>query len=342
MLCRSIAAVGVCLLLPDIARADSEILNQTAALFQSATAGWFASIFPAARNLFLLLMTIEIAWSGIEYVLAGDFPIGAFFRRLAAVLFFFVILNNAQVWIPSVIESFVALGSNAVNSPVPVTPTGIIDMGISLADALRKSAQETSGVFGLSLDSVLIAVAATLVLLGFGLIALQFLLALVESYVVIGAGIILIGFAGSRWTVGFAERFLGYAVSVGVKLLVLTLIVGTGTSLAVSWFPTLQAADADFGDAMAVALSSVVFLGVTFSAPSLATAILNGASSLGLGTAFAGALSVASAATPATRAAYATVRTAATVGGSATAALYRAAVNAGRTAVRNPADPYRR
>jgi type IV secretion system protein TrbL len=325
-------------MLPTAAQADTAILNATGDLFAQAMTRWYDIMFPAARNLFLLLMTIEVAWTAIELTLAGDFQVGTFFRRVLAVLFFFVLLVNAREWLPALVDSFVALGSRAAGANIALSPTAIIDQGIALAGQI---AERTSALFGVfSINGLLIFASALLVLLSFGLIALQFLLALVEVYLVLGAGVLLIGFAGSRWSIGYTERFLGYAFSVGVKLFVLTLIIGTGTSLASSWFPTLQVGG--LTNFMAVGLSSLVFLGLTFASQSVAGALQGGASSLGLGTAFAGALSVASAATPVTRAAYATVRAGAQVGGSATAALYRAAVNAGRVAVRNPADPYRR
>jgi len=47
---------------------------------------------------------------------------------------------------------------------------------------------------------------------------IQFLVAMVESYIVVAAGFIFLGFGGSRWTVPYAERYIGLAVSNGVKI----------------------------------------------------------------------------------------------------------------------------
>ena len=65
--------------------------------------------------------------------------------------------------------------------------------------------------------------------LSFALIAGQMLLALCEAYVGVGGGVLLLGFSGSRWTIKFAEGFLGWIVGVGIKLFFLYLLVGDWT-----------------------------------------------------------------------------------------------------------------
>jgi P-type conjugative transfer protein TrbL len=75
------------------------------------------------------------------------------------------------------------------------------------------------------------AITALLSFIAFVVIAGQLALTLIEMYVIIGGGVLLLGFAGSRWTIPFAERYLSSAVAVGIKLFVLYLIIGVGTAL---------------------------------------------------------------------------------------------------------------
>ena len=69
---------------------------------------------------------------------------------------------------------------------------------------------------------------AVVIFIAYLAIAIQFVVAMVESYLVIGAGVIFLGFGGSRWTAAYVERYIAYAVSVGMKILVLYLLVGAG------------------------------------------------------------------------------------------------------------------
>ena len=60
-----------------------------------------------------------------------------------------------------------------------------------------------------------------------------------SRYIIIGGGALLLRFNGSKWTQVFAEKYLGYAVSVGIKLFALYLIVGLGQNLANTWVTRL-------------------------------------------------------------------------------------------------------
>ena len=68
---------------------------------------------------------------------------------------------------------------------------------------------------------------AVVIFIAYLAIAIQFVVAMVESYLVIGAGVIFLGFGGSRWTAAYVERYIAYAVSVGMKILVLYLLGGS-------------------------------------------------------------------------------------------------------------------
>lgn len=68
---------------------------------------------------------------------------------------------------------------------------------------------------------------------------------MVESFIVIGPGILFLGFAGSRWTKFFTERYLSYLASVGVKLFVLYLIMGVGMGMRSGATPSSRALFAD-------------------------------------------------------------------------------------------------
>ena len=50
--------------------------------------------------------------------------------------------------------------------------------------------------------------------------------------------LIFLGFGGSRWTAPYVERYIGLAVSIGVKIVLLYCLISAGQSLGVGWLET--------------------------------------------------------------------------------------------------------
>jgi type IV secretion system protein TrbL len=120
------------------------------------------------------------------------------------------------------------------------------------------------------------------VVIAFAVIAAQLLVALVESFIVIGAGVLFLGFAGSRWTKFFTERYLSYVASIGVKLFVLYLIMGVGMGIAARWMPVLERGGFSPIPFFYVMGGSLVFVFLTWHIPSVAGSMMAGAVSLSL------------------------------------------------------------
>ena len=89
----------------------------------------------------------------------------------------------------------------------------------------------TSAFFTKPGSSLALVFAALIIVLSYGIITLQFIVAMVESYIIVAAGFIFIGFGGSRWTVPYTERYIGLAVSTGVKIMLLYLLIGAGINI---------------------------------------------------------------------------------------------------------------
>ena len=264
----------------------TSILTDLVNAFQGATAGWFAALFPIARNLFFTLATIEIVWAASWWVIERDDPTQIFvqfLKRIIAIGFFLAVLTFADVWIPAIIDGFATAGQVAGGLP-ELNPSTVIDQGIAVASSLISSIS-VAGWFTSPGGNFVAAIAALLAFLAFVVIAGQLALALIEMYVVIGGGVLLLGFAGSRWTIPFAERYLSYAVAIGIKLFVLYLIIGVGTSLAASWGPTLAGVGTLPSDLFAILGASLVYMIVAWQIPTFASALIAGSVNLTLGTA---------------------------------------------------------
>jgi type IV secretion system protein TrbL len=262
------------------------ILTDLVNAFQAATAGWFGALFPIARNLFFTLAAIEIVWAASWWVVERDDPtqiLVQFLKRIIAIGFFLAVLTFADVWVPAIIDGFATAGRTAGGLP-ELNPSTVIDQGIAVASTLIASIS-VAGWFTSPGGNLVAAIASLLTFLAFVIIAGQLALSLIEMYIVIGGGVLLLGFAGSRWTIPFAERYLSYAVAIGIKLFVLYLIIGVGTALAASWAPTLANAGTSPSDLFAILGASLVYMIVAWQIPSFASSLIAGSVNLTLGSA---------------------------------------------------------
>lgn len=271
----------------------------------NSSAQWMQRAIQIATMVFGMLVLIEFTWFAMQMTLKKaelSEIITSLMFKVVAIGFFFTLLLNAPTWIPLISQSFMQAGATISGTTVEqFSPSAIISRGLDAA-ALLVAAQQADapgtwelltspGQAGAALlTSIIIGLAALMLVIAFAILALQFLVALLESYIVLGAGALLLGFSGSRWTMSFSEKYLGYSVSVGAKLLVVMVLVGFGTTFAdgvIAHWNTLRAGTGAGGikivDYLAVLAGSVLFGAMSFMLPSLAGSLLNGAASMSLG-----------------------------------------------------------
>ncbi|MDI1245195.1 MAG: P-type conjugative transfer protein TrbL [Rhodoferax sp.] len=273
---------------------------------QGASGGWMSSALGYAKTLFFGLAALEFAWSAIQLTLKkselSEIMVGTLFKVMS-LSFFAMVLIKAPEWIPAIIDSFKVAGAGVGGAAV-LSPSSVFDQGLQVASSLMQFSNDaapstgdmiintlTSSGQGLGkfmLSSIIVGVASVFIILGYGLIAVQLLITLVESYLIIGGGAIMLGFSGSRWTHNLSEKYFGYAISIGVKLFTIYLIIGFGDSFTQALKDTIAASYAahpegpSFGDYLGVGGASL-FYGVTgYMAPGLAGSMLNGTVAMSL------------------------------------------------------------
>jgi len=273
---------------------------------QGASGGWMATALGYATNLFFGLAALEFAWSAIQLTLKkselSEIMVGTLFKVMS-LSFFAMVLIKAPEWIPAIINSFKAAGAGVGGTSV-LSPSAVFDQGLQVAASLMQFSNDAApstgdmiintltnsgqGLGKFMLSAIIVGVASVFIVLGYGLIAVQLLITLVESYLIIGGGALMLGFSGSRWTHNLSEKYFGYAISVGVKLFTIYLIIGFGDSFTQALKDTIAAAyvahpeGPSFGDYLGVGGASL-FYGVTgYMAPGLAGSMLNGTVAMSL------------------------------------------------------------
>ena len=272
------------------------ILTGLASQFSTTTGPWTTTALGYAQDLFFALVAIEIAWSAITYVLQKDsLPdfLAALLLKIISVGFFYILLQPqyGPVWISDVIASFSQAGSaiGGQSQFGPSDPSSVFNCGTDIANAMLQSL--SGNPVGLTFGNILPAIEACFaalicalgVVLAFAIIAGQLLITLIESYIVIGAGVFMLGFTGSRWTLVFGEKYVGYAFSVGIKLFMLELIIGLGYGLGQQWAALFGNGIAPPGTYIEVVGAALIFGFVSWQIPGLAASLMNGAPRMTLG-----------------------------------------------------------
>jgi type IV secretion system protein TrbL len=191
-----------------------------------------------------------------------------------------------------VFESFAGLGLKASGTELSsadfLRPGRIAQVGI---DAGRPILESISGLMGYVsffenfIQIVVLLFAWVIVLLAFFILAIQLFVTLIEFKLTTLAGFILIPFGLFGKTAFAAERVLGNVISSGVKVMVLAVIVGIGSSLFSQFTVSSAGAQVGIEDAMALVLAALALLGLGIFGPGIANGIVSGGPQLGAGAA---------------------------------------------------------
>ncbi len=270
-----------------VINAPTQILQQ----YQSVRSAWLTVVAGYANRLFGILALIEVAWTGIILLLdKTDMQswTAALIRRMMFIGAFYALLQFGTTWIPAIIDSFVMVGQNASGVP-SLSPSGILARGLQITGSLLVGAAKSGwmAALGTALCMIFAAILSFLAFLG---LCIQFVVATIESYLVIGAGFLFLGFGGSRWTAPYVERYIAYAVSCGVKIMLIYLLIGAGFILSNGWVTAAQNivfSAQPATDALDIAAAAIIFLMICWNAPKLAAAMLGGSPALSGGDAVA-------------------------------------------------------
>ena len=296
---RSVAGSSVAIVLVGTALAQQGPLNSPSQIiqqYQQAQNNWLSAVFPAAQRLFFLLAVLEVTWTLTLVVLErADFHslASTLVRKIMWIGIFYALLMSPFVsfggsgptfWIRSIIDSFGILGQHAAGT-ANLSPSGVLTTGSNIAGNLWNAASN-AGFFLHPGPAFALTLATFTTFLAYVIITIQYVAALVESYIVIMAGFIFLGFGGSRWTTPYVERYVGLAVSIGIKLMVLYLLIGVGMQLSGQPGPPptgWMGAAAQVAQSQQPAMTAfdimgacVIFMALTWMSPKLISSVIGG------------------------------------------------------------------
>ena len=250
------------------------------------------------------LIVIDVTLAALFWAWGADDDVVA--RLVKKTLFvgvFAYIISNWNNLARIVFESFAGLGLMASGTGFSVTdlmrPGRVAQTGLDAGRPLLESVSDLMGwiaVFEKLVQIVCLLFAWALVILAFFILAIQLFVTLIEFKLTTLAGFVLIPFGLFGKTAFMAEKVLGNVVSSGIKVLVLSVIIGIGSTLFSQFTAGFGGATPTVDDAMAIVLAALSLLGLGIFGPGIANGIVSGGPQLGAGAAVGTGLAVGGAA----------------------------------------------
>ncbi|MER9235810.1 P-type conjugative transfer protein TrbL [Mesorhizobium sp. M0622] len=240
-----------------------------------------------------ILIGIDITLAGLVWAFGGEPNVlGRLVRKVLYVGAFAFILNNFKNLADIIYHSFAGLGINAsagnLSADSLLRPGRIAAAGFEGAWPLLNQASQLVGfpeIFGNALTIFVLLLAWFLVLIAFFILSIQLFITILEFKLTTLAGFVLVPFALWNRSAFLAERVLGNVISSGVKVMVLAVIVGIGSTLFGEFASALQGKEPDLAAAMSQVLGALALLGLGIFGPGIASGLVSGAPQLGAGAA---------------------------------------------------------
>ena len=253
--------------------------------FRDQRTTWTTNVWVYANALFGILAVIEFAWSAAVILLEkSDLQswTAALVRKIMWIGAFYALLINGRIWIPAIIDSFTQIGARAAGLGGPLNPGDVFMQGIAISGALLDAASNSS-FFSNPGSSLALAFAAILIVVSYIVITINFLVTFVESYLIISVGFLFLGFGGSRWTAPYVERYIGLAVAIGIKIVLLYCLISAGLGLGSGWLDEAKGVGTAAHPSMTafdVMGASLIFMMLCWQIPKLFAAVLGGSPAL--------------------------------------------------------------
>jgi type IV secretion system protein TrbL len=279
---------------------DLNVIDQFMQTFIRYIDGGFGLLQGDVAGLTSILIGIDITLAGLFWAMEGEANVLA--RLIKKVLYvgaFAFIINNFSTLSMIVFNSFSTLGLNATNSGLTANdllrPGKLAGTGFQAAWPLLQQAGTLIGFttfFNNFVTIVVLLFAWVVVVLAFFILAVQLFITILEFKLTTLAGFVLVPFALWGKTAFLAERVLGNVIASGIKVMVLAVIVGIGSTFFSQYVGALQGHQPSLSDAMSLMLASLSLFGLGIFGPGIATGLVSGAPQLGAGAALgtAGAL----------------------------------------------------
>ena len=272
---------------------DTGVIDQFLTVFTQYIDSGFGLLGGEVGFLSTTLIVIDVTIAALFWAWGTDEDVlQRLIKKTLYIGTFAFIIGNFSNLAGIMLQSFAGLGLQASGSgmaigdfmrPGVVAATGL-DAGQPLLDATADLVGPV-GLFTNFVQILILLISWLIVVIAFFVLAIQVFVTIIEFKLVTLAGFVLLPFAFFGRTAFMAERVLGHIISSGIKVLVLAVITGIGTTLFTQFINAGLGVEPDIQQVMAVALAALTLLGLGIFGPSIANGIVSGGPQLGAGAA---------------------------------------------------------
>ena len=262
----------------------TSVIDRFLGVFTQYIDSGFGLLQPEVAFVATTLIAIDITLAALFWSWGGDDDVIA--RLVKKTLFvgvFAYLIGNWNNLARIIFESFSGLGLKAAGSSLSAAdflrPGRVAQVGL---DAGRPLLDSISGLMGYIsffenfIQIMVLLFAWVMVLLAFFILAIQLFVTLIEFKLTTLAGFVLIPFGLFGKSAFMAERVLGNVISSGIKVLVLAVIVGIGSTLFSKFTLAATGTQPSIDDAMATVLAALSLLGLGIFGPGIANGLVSG------------------------------------------------------------------
>jgi len=271
---------------------DLNIIDRFTQTFSTYIESGFGLVSGEVAYLVSVLVTIDIVLAGLFWALMDENNVVAqLLRKILYVGFFALLLNNFSALADIVFDSFAGLGLKAGSAPFGpdqlMRPGFVAETGFTASWPLLEAAGELIGftsLFDNFVTIIVLLIAWGIVLLAFFVLSVQLFITIIEFKLTTLAGFVLVPFALFGKTAFLAERVLGNVITSGIKLMVLAIVVGIGSTIFGD-IATPASEEPNLRHAASIILAAIAVFGLAIFVPSIAAGLISGAPQLGAGAA---------------------------------------------------------
>ena len=276
------------------------VIDRFLGIFTQYIDSGFGLVQGDVRWLAGVLIAIDITLAGIFWAMAPDEDVLArLIKKTLYIGIFAFIIGNFNNLAQIIYNSFAGLGIEAGGGTLSqaqlLQPGRLAQVGIDAGQPILASISSLMGFtsfFDNFIQIAILLIAWLIVVISFFIMAIQIFISLIEFKLTTLAGFVLVPFGLFGRTAFLAEKVLGNVVSSGVKVLVLAVIVGIGSTIF-GQFTTGFNNPPTISDALTLILAALSLLGLTIFAPGIANGLIAGGPQLGAGAAVGTGLAVA-------------------------------------------------
>lgn len=272
---------------------DLNVIDRFTEIFVTYIDSGFGLLSPEIAFLTTILIGIDITMAGLLWAFSEDRTVlPSLVRKVLYVGAFAFILNNFADLSSIVFESFAGLGLQATGTPISaddlMRPGFVAAAGFDAALPLLDEVSTLIGPIAFFENFVAIVVlmlAWIIVLIAFFILAIQLFITILEFKLTTLAGFVLVPFALWNKSAFLAERVLGNVIAAGIKLMVLAIIVGIGSTLFGEFAESFSGGDITLAQAASTVLGALSIFMLGIFGTGIAAGLVSGAPQLGAGAA---------------------------------------------------------